>query len=303
MADPLRTGIPEADLPPKVLRSLKKDTAVNMLSGDLITGFVVLPKFSKGLSGSGLKIQLDSTTRFGSCAFDLAERLGLVSNLSNKSLGESETVFLRDLVHNDETYCARISRHFLVLLISEHVQELWQVDDRSYISTDIGQFTLYSHGGRSLVHFDGSIRRSTATVMQDQDLEVIQRIANGEAKPVSELGSWIKTTNIILSISLAPLPLAVRYLRTKDIEDWRLLREFAGVLGEVVISVVRAVTAPASFVAAMAAADWKAYGAAYRLGDQSNVLDRFANLTQMIHGNLESQASDKHPITLEKRGR
>ena len=302
MADPLRPGILEADLPPKVLRSLKKDTAINMLSGDSIAGFVVLPKFSKGLSGSGLKIQLDSTTRFGSCAFDLAERLGLVSNLSNEFLGEVETVFLRDLVHNDETYCARISRHFLVLLISEHVQELWQVGDRTYISTDIGQFMLYSHGGRNLVHFDGSIRRSTATVMQDQDLEVIQRIANGEAKHIS---GWRKTNITSLSISIAPLPLAVRYMRTKDIEDWLLRREFAGVVGEIVISVVRAVTAPAAFVAAMAAADWKAPNALARPGDrdQANVLSRFSNHTQMIHQSLEFQALEKGPITLKTRGR
>ena len=135
-----------------------------MLSGDPVAGFVVvLPKFSKELSGTGLNIQLDSTTRFGSCAFDLAERLGLVLNPSNKILCEAETIPVCNVVHNSVTYCARISRHFLVHLISEHVQELWQVGDRTFVSTNIGQFTLYTYEGRSLLHFDGSTRISTAT--------------------------------------------------------------------------------------------------------------------------------------------
>jgi hypothetical protein len=104
-----------------------------MVTDDPTTRFVVLPKVSKGRSGSGLEIQLHSITRFGSCAFDLAERLCLVPNLSNKILGEVEIIRLCDLVHNGISYCARISHHFVVRLISEHVQELWQVGDRTYI--------------------------------------------------------------------------------------------------------------------------------------------------------------------------
>lgn len=258
--------------------------------GDLVT--VVLPKFSKGLSGSGLKIQLDSTTQFGSCAFGLAERLGLVSNLSNKFLGEFETVLLRNLVHNDETYCARISRHFLVLLISEHVQDFWQRGDRTYISTDIGEFTLHSHEGRILVHFDGSNRKSTATVIEGQDLEVIRRLANGETTTGIEGEPWGKTSINQLKISSAPIPLAVRYLRTKDIEEWRLWREFAGVLGEVVKSVVRAVTAPASFVAAMET-DWFEPDAVDTLGVHTSDLDWFAYSTQLVHQGLGSQVGEQ----------
>jgi hypothetical protein len=225
-----------------------------MLSGDPNTGFVVvLPKFSKGLSGSGLKIQLESTTRFGSCAFDLAERLGLVSNRSNTILGDVETIPLYDLVHNNVTYCARISRHFLVRLISEHVQELWQGGDQTYISTDIGQFMLYAHEGRSLVHFDGSIRTSTATVIANQAIEDIQRVANGEYR--DQHGTWDQIPIYLHAFTSTPLPLAVRYLSTKDIGEWRLMKVFAGVFGEIVQSVVQDVTEPASFAAAYAE-DW-----------------------------------------------
>jgi hypothetical protein len=266
-----------------------------MLSGDPITGFVVvLPKFSKTLSGSRLNIQLNSTTRFGSCAFDLAERLGLLSNQSNKVLGEVETIPLCDLVHNSVTYCARISRHFLVRLISEHVQELWQLGDRTYISTDIGQFTLYAHEGRSLVHFDGSIRTPAEIVVPDQALEVIRRVANGEYQNGS--GTWKKVPINVLAVVQTPLPLVVHYLRTKDIEEWRLLRIFADVIGEVVQSIVQAVAAPASFAATFTT-NWLEPSAMGTLGS-ATVCERLACSTQ-----LAILCFGKAVIDLEARGR
>jgi hypothetical protein len=269
-----------------------------MLSGDPNTGFVVvLPKFSKGLSGSGLKIQLDSTTRFGSCAFDLAERLGLVSNQSNTILGEVETIPLHDLVHNNVTYCARISRHFLVRLISEHVQELWQDGDRVYISTDIGQFELYAHEGHPLVHFDGSIRTNTAAVIANQAIEDIQRVANGEYR--DQHGKWDKLPIYLQAFTSAPLPLVVRYLRTKDIEEWRLVKVFAGVLGEVVQSIVQDVTEPASFAAA-SAEDWSEPAAVQRAGTGS-ASEKLACLMQLANlyigrevNNLKDRGRQSH---------
>jgi hypothetical protein len=264
-----------------------------MLSGDPITGFsVVLPKFSKGLSASGLKIQLHSTNRSGSCAFDLAERLGLISNLSNKILGEVETIPLCDLVHNSVTYCARISRHFLVRLISEHVQEIWQVGDRTYVSTNIGQFTLYPHEGRSLVHFDGSIRTSTAAVIANQALEDIQRVANGES--MIEPGSWQSLPINLFAFAQTPLPLVVHYLRTKDIEEWRSLGVFADVLGDVVQSIAQAVTAPASFAAAYAK-DWLA----------SDTVDRDSNDTEWLAASTQMANAlfEKRLDTFKARGK
>ena len=285
----------EANLPQKVLRNLNKDAALNMLSGDPINGFtVVLPKFSKGLSGSMLDIQLHSTTRYGSCAFDLAKRLGLLSNLSNEILCEVETIPLRDLVHTGITYCARISRHFLVRLISEHVQELWQVDDRTYISMDIGRFTLYAHEGRSLVHFDGSIRTSTETVIPDQALEDIRKVANGETK--NESGTWMKGSISVLAIGCPPRPLVVCYMRTRDIEEWRLLRIFADILGEVVESIVQVVEAPASFAAAFAI-NW------FEPGAMDTTADATASEGLAISTQMGFKALGKPIHTLEAQGR
>ena len=269
-----------------------------MLSGDPITGFVVvLPKFSKTLPGSRLNIQLHSTTRCGSCAFDLAERLGLLSNISNEISGEVETIPLCDLVHNGITYCARISRHFLVRLISEHVQELWQLGDRTYISTDIGQFTLYAHEGCSLVHFDGSLRTSTKAVFPDQALEDIQRVANGEYK--DESGTWRRRLIDDLAIILTPLPLVVHYLRNKDIEEWCFRRIFVDVLGEVVESIVRAVAAPASFAAAFAI-NWFKNGCLC-IGDTNGNITASESLA--ISMQMVISAFERPIKNLEARGR
>ena len=181
VAHPLRSGGEGHSLPPNVLHSINNDAAFNSFSGNATSGFtVVLPKFTKELSAIRTKILLDADTRAECCAFDLAGRLGLLRGQSNEVLGQFETVTMNDLVHNGTTYCARISRHYLVLLISEHVQELWQVDNRTYASTDIGQFTFYEYEGRSLVHFDGSIRTSTTTIIPDQVIEHIQKAACGE---------------------------------------------------------------------------------------------------------------------------
>jgi hypothetical protein len=207
-------------------------------------------------------------------------------------LGDVETIPLYDLVHNNVTYCARISRHFLVRLISEHVQELWQVGDRTYISTDIGQFMLYAHEGRSLVHFDGSIRTCTVAVVADQAIEDIQRVANGEAQDRS--GTWEKLSINELAAVTAPLPLVVRYLREKDIEEWGLLKTFAGVLGEVVRSVEQAVTEPESFATAFAT-DWLAPGAKDKI---SNEIERLACCTQLANYYLIAPTND-----LKLRGR
>ncbi|KAH9993089.1 hypothetical protein BJV77DRAFT_1000150 [Russula vinacea] len=199
-----------------------------MLSGDPITG--------------RLNIQLNSTTRFGSCAFDLAERL---------VLGEVETI---------------------PLAISTLATRRPNLYFYGY-----GQFTLYAHEGRSLVHFDGSIRTPAEIVVPDQALEVIRRVANGEYQNGS--GTWKKVPINVLAVVQTPLPLVVHYLRTKDIEEWRLLRIFADVIGEVVQSIVQAVAAPASFAATFTT-NWLEPSAMGTLGS-ATVCERLACTTQL----------------------
>lgn len=140
---------------------------------------------------------------------------------------------------------------------------------------------------RSLVHFDGSIRTSTATVITGQALEDIQRVANGENK--DESGTWHKLPSNLLAIIQTPLPLVIRYMRTKDIEEWRLLKTFAGVLGEVVQSGVRAVTAPASFAAAFAT-DWTVPGSTHSGG--LSVTEWLAANTQLASSLFRKHLSD-----------
>jgi len=247
-----------ADVPPRVLRNLEKDAKFNMLSGGATAGFTVtLPKFSKALSGRSLNIQLDSTTKFGSCAFGLAERLGLLPDRTNNVLNEVETIPLDDLVHNGDTYCIQISRHFLVWLISEHVQEVWQVGNRTYASTDIGRFTLYEHEGRPFVHYDGSIRTTTATTIPHQALEDIQQVANGMYRSTD--GALAPYSPSIAVLSIEPFPHVVHYMRHQDIEKFRSLHDFAEVLGDVTQSIIRTARSPESFTVAFSK-NWLASG-------------------------------------------
>jgi hypothetical protein len=94
---------------------------------------------------------------------------------------------------------------------------------------------------------------------------------------------------IFLAIIQTPLPLVIRYMRTKDIEEWRLLKTFAGVLGEVVQSGVRAVTAPASFAAAFAT-DWTVPGTTHSGG--LSVTEWLAANTQLASSLFRKHLSD-----------
>jgi hypothetical protein len=223
-----------------------------MLSADATAGFrVTLPKFSKALAGRRLNIQLDSATKFGSCAFELAERLGLLPDQTDNMSNEIENIPLDNLVHTGDRYCARISRHFLVWLISEHVQEIWQAGDRTHASTDIGRFTLYEHEGRPFVHYDGSIRTTTASTIPDQALEDIQQVANGMYRSASgkdgEMDAYSPNIAVLL---LTPFPHVVHYMRHQVIEEFRLLNDFAQVVGDVTGSIIGTAQSPESFAVA-----------------------------------------------------
>jgi hypothetical protein len=280
-------------LPPKIRQSLKRDAILNKLSGDMITGFsVILPTFSKELSKCIIQIQPDVDTHAQCCAFDLAGRLGLLPNQSNNIPGLFKTIAIDDLVHNGATYCAPISRHYLVLLISEHMQEVWQVGNRTYASTDIGQFTFYEQEGRSLVHFDGSTRRSTETLIPDQVLEYIQRVAFGEHK--GENGTWLKWGFEEYAVVCTPLLRVVHYMRNKDIERWRLLRAFTQSLIDAVEAIFQSIQAPKPFVQALSK-DWLVPNS---VKDDSSDVERLAAAVQLC-----VELSGKQVLDLKSRGK
>jgi hypothetical protein len=259
---------------------VKKDATLNRLTGNDVAGFfVTLPRFEKSLSEKRLSMQMATEATAGSCAFDFARRLGLLPGQPNEEHCEYEIISLDDLVHNGETYCARISRHFLVLLITRHVQEVWQVGNRMYASTDIGQFTLYEHQGRRRVHFEGSIRTTTGSLIPDQVLECIQRVTRGEHKDEKddqmleciqrvargehkdENGNWLKVRPEDFAVVHQPLMRVVHYLRRSDIEEWTLFKRFANTLAGIVVSIIRDVRTPESFATDLRNGDWREAGA------------------------------------------
>jgi hypothetical protein len=238
---------------------VEKDATLNKLSGNVDAGFfVVMPQFTKRLSEKCLTIQTATETRATSCAFDLAGLLGLLPGQPNEAFGEFEMVALDDLVHNGDTYCARISRHCLVLLISEHVQEIWQVEDCTHISTNIGLFTISKRDRRSIAHFDGSTRTSTVDVIAHQTLTDIKHAAMGEYLCETANGvEWRNMTPRIYAaeVTTPAVPRAVRYMRHHDIEEWHLVSAYAVDLGIAMGRVIDSVSVPESFVEALAT-DW-----------------------------------------------
>ena len=106
-----------------------------------------------------------------------------------------------------------------------------------------------------------------------------------------ESGTWHKLPNNLLAIIQTPLPFVIHYIRTKDIEEWRLLKTFAGVLGEVVQSGVRAVTAPASFAAAFAT-DWTVPGTTHSGGLSVTESEWLAVNTQLASSLFGKHLSD-----------
>jgi len=247
-------GIQAPNLPPWVLLSVEQDASLNKLSGDTGEYLVTLPQFTERLLDGGLIMQMGWETRTRSCAFDLAGRLGLLPGQPNESRGEFETVALDNLVHNGSTYCARISHHYLVLLISEHVQDVWQDGIRTHASTDIGHFTIYEHEGRSMVHFDGSHRSSSVLVIAPQILSDIQEAARGGYKlEINGNFVWRRCTPFEFALTFCKPETqtrAVLYLRRRDVEEWRLIKSFAIAVGYAMRRIMESVRAPDSFVAA-----------------------------------------------------
>lgn len=213
------------------------------------------------LSKIDLRIAFPTGIKAGSCAFDLARTLGLLSTQPNNRLADFETVTSNNLVYTDDTYCARIARHYLVLLISEHVQEVWQAGDRTHASTDIGRFTIYERKGRSIVHFDGSSRVSTIPVILQQDIDDIRKMASRSYKYTKSADGadevhWLQAQpKDFALVHVSGFPTSVRYLSNADIKEWRLMLSFATAVGKAVDALVRGEKVPQIFAEAWAT-DW-----------------------------------------------
>ena len=201
----------------------------------------------------------------GSCAFDLASRLGLLPGQPNADLGEFEKLPLDQILRRDDRYCARISRHGLVMLISKHLQEITLRDGNIVVLTDIGRFKIYEHDHHTYVHFDGANRSHVIPLVEDQVLDDLIRGARGEYKmenlgiTVEDLDTvgfhWIKPSLTMLSVhavaEVFAIPGALTYVSGEIAQRWDLFKKFSQTLLDAVLTVMDEVEEPANMARAL----------------------------------------------------
>jgi hypothetical protein len=217
----------------------------------------------------------------GSCAFDLAMRLGLIPGQPNAYLAIYDEMPIDDVTFRGNCYCGRISRHGLILLISEHLQSISAERDCLSLSTDIGRFKIYEENDETFVHFDGKTRLSAEPLIANQNLDEIMRCARGEYKfrgGQEDVGDvinkllaasskedfaekevhcgWGKISEEDLEAdtvqSFIESPNAVIYMSNETLRRWKDFEEFASAVVDAVTNVLDDAKEPAAFAAAFA---------------------------------------------------
>lgn len=205
----------------------------------------------------------------GSCAFDLAARLGLLPGQPHNKLYISKEIPITDVPHRGQSYCGYISRHGLVALVSRHIQTISLEGNlhKINISTDIGKFKIFEHNDAMFVHFDSTTRSShVPLLLGNQNFDEIQKTARGEY-PILAMSQTRTTEWRYVDLSKLPMakfeskilntycatPAAVFYMPRHTIQWWSNLKEFSLALSEAVDEVMHSLKEPAEVVQAMEA--------------------------------------------------
>ena len=258
--------------PPVVRRLVEKDRSLNQYSVE--DGTVTLPHFSKSLLLQDLQVDPDvGRMNAGSCSFDLMVRLGLFPGQQNEALAEYDTkVPLDTIVSRGNCYCARISRHGFVFLVSKYFQHVSVAESTTggkcfVLSTTIGRFKCYEIDDRTFIHFDSGTRSSDVDLVKDQTLDDILRTSKGEFQIYSSSGAsvlydeadqvteWHRSTverlESVASAQFCGVPNAVIYMTKSTLQKWMRFKEFASAMLNNVLSVIDGLKEPAEFVSAM----------------------------------------------------
>jgi hypothetical protein len=216
----------------QIVSSIGRDALLNGYSLDYPT--IKVPRFTRDLLSKDLSVDNAAQMGAGSCAFDLAARLGLLPDQPNERFGEFDTFRKEQIIHKGDRYCGRISRHGLVLLISKHLQRIeWEGGNSVVVLTDIGRFKIYEHDDCTYVHFDGSRRLATIPLYTDQMLEDILRAARGEYGFTSRSGDigWecisLDELDLIAVTEYLAVLRALIYMPGETVQRWELIREFS----------------------------------------------------------------------------
>ncbi|KAF8814014.1 hypothetical protein BYT27DRAFT_7250425 [Phlegmacium glaucopus] len=251
-----------------VRRLVEKDADLNQYSVEHNT--LTIPHFSKSLLLQDIPIDADAgRISKGSCSFDLLARLGLFPGQQNDSLAKYDAdVPLGAVVSRGNCYCGCISRHGFIFLVSKYFQRASMVEVAGggsciVLLTSIGRFKCYEIEDRTFIHFDTGTRSSYIDLVQDQDLDDILRVAQGEY--LSTTGSspaiaenifqWHRNTGepfeSIASGQFYGVPKAMIYMTKPTLQRWERLQEFAYSMIDTVLSVFDGLREPAEFVTAL----------------------------------------------------
>ncbi|KAF8814010.1 hypothetical protein BYT27DRAFT_7206382 [Phlegmacium glaucopus] len=251
-----------------VRRLVEKDADLNQYSVEHNT--LTIPHFSKSLLLQDIPVDADAgRISKGSCSFDLLARLGLFPGQQNDSLAKYDAdVPLGAVVSRGNCYCGRISRHGFIFLVSKYFQRASMVEVAGggsciVLLTSIGRFKCYEIEDRTFIHFDTGTRSSYVDLVQDQDLDDIIRVAQGEYLSTTDsspaiaenIFQWNRNTTkpleSIASGQFYGVPKAIIYMTKSTLQRWERLKEFAYSMIDTVLSVFDGLREPAELVTAL----------------------------------------------------
>ncbi|KAF8814008.1 hypothetical protein BYT27DRAFT_7250420 [Phlegmacium glaucopus] len=129
--------------------------------------------------------------------------------------------------------------------------------------TSIGRFKCYEIEDRTFIHFDTGTRPSYVDLVQDQDLDDILRVTQGEyltgtgpSPAIAEnTFQWNRNTSepleSIASGQFYGVPKAIIYMTKPTLQRWERLKEFAYSMIDTVLSVFDGLREPVEFVTAL----------------------------------------------------
>jgi hypothetical protein len=175
---------------PRVLESVNKDANLNGYHPGAPSikvahfTFDILSSLPAIDSNPFIGSSRSTLTSYGSCSFDLAERLELLPHQANAILLHTVEIPLDQLGCYNGRYCGYISRHGLVFVASHYSQRIYKTPDAAtVVESSIGRFKIFEHDHRLYAHFDRDIRM-TSTLNGTWDpqfnLNQVQNYAKGQ---------------------------------------------------------------------------------------------------------------------------
>ncbi|PPR02184.1 hypothetical protein CVT24_011372 [Panaeolus cyanescens] len=259
-------------------RAIKRDVLLNRYN--IADGTLRIITFSRALLTDVLpKLNLPPAKQgrigWGSCAFDLGSRLGLLPSQPNARYAEyEEGISINNVVSHGPCYCGRISKQGLISLISHHVHSIvrrdahvsfpasdgaaWSIE----VNTRLGRFVLEDVYGGWFVHYDGNVcmeppaGRIPDTAQNVDDIILAaqgQYLVNDSSthRSFRWRGNVMETVEFLSTGNFFGLPNAVMYMSDEEKGKWKRLERFSKAVIRAMVRIIQNIKEPAFLVAAL----------------------------------------------------